>query len=358
MVPLHRRFFMLAVLLGALGVASPLRAVTYHLAADVPSTLGGTEVTPTAIALTNGTAYSLQQETGIPIGALARLMDGRWLIAPSEPVPAPGGGFWSPRDLIAVDPMGGVSLYLDGAAAGVPDGVRIDALLIAPTGELALSFDVPVTIGGGEFGPSDIVQYDGGTFLLVWDAASEVVPAYANLVGFELTSEEILMTFDVPATLGTTEALPGDLVGWQSTTSFVTFHRDPAWPPGAQLRDFVLPPPGGVVPDGQAGTVPLTITPAADGQLTLSWGDSCAPGDVDYEVYAGTVGSYFSHRPILCSTGGATSVTLAPGRGNIYYLVVSKNAYVEGSYGRRSDGTERPPATTPCVDQSLLLVCQ
>jgi len=333
-------------------------AMTYHLAVDVPAHLGGLDATPTQVVRSTAAAYALEQETGIPIGALAQLPDGRWLMAPSETAPGSGGVLYFPRDLVAVDAAGQTTPYLDGVAAGIPAGTAIDALATGPAGEVYLSFDVPTTLMGWTFGPSDIVALVGGVFTLRWDAAGKGVPAYANLVGLDATNAGLLLTFDVPVTLGATEALPGDLVIWQGTDSWVLFNRDPSWPADARLRDFALPPPGGAVPDGKGGSVPLTVRPAGGGLLLLSWDGSCAPGDTDYEVYEGVIGRFTATAPILCSTGGLTSVVIAPSSGDTFYLVVPRNALVEGSYGMRSDGTERPPSPFACLEQTQTLACQ
>ena len=74
----------------------------------------------------------------------------------------------------------------------------------------------------------------------------------------------------------------------------------------------------------------------------------------DFEIYEGAVdGAFTSHLPRLCSTGGATMAALHPSAGNTYYLVVPRNATSEGSYGLRSDGSERPPGVPACYEQAL-----
>ena len=84
----------------------------------------------------------------------------------------------------------------------------------------------------------------------------------------------------------------------------------------------------------------------------LSWDPSCAPADTDYEVYEGVLGVFYSHIERFCTTGGAFAKTLTPRAGSAYYLVVSRGSAFEGSYGRKSDGTERPPPAAACRPQS------
>ncbi|MEM7246115.1 MAG: hypothetical protein AAF533_12280 [Acidobacteriota bacterium] len=107
----------------------------------------------------------------------------------------------------------------------------------------------------------------------------------------------------------------------------------PGWAPNGGLR------PGD----------PLRIIRAVD-DLTLSWGLGCSADAIDYSVHEGLLGNWYSHESLACDTAGAiTSVTVTPGAGNRYYLVVPVTAAEEGSYGLDFAGLERPASpTTPC----------
>ncbi len=112
-------------------------------------------------------------------------------------------------------------------------------------------------------------------------------------------------------------------------------------------------PGAGAVPDGLhvPGTL-LTAHLGTGGDLTLSWGASCQTSDTDYAVYEGLMGGgYTSHASLLCSTGGASTVTLRPGVDHHYYLVVSHNGAREGGYGYDSLGVPRPAAASACLIQ-------
>lgn len=96
--------------------------------------------------------------------------------------------------------------------------------------------------------------------------------------------------------------------------------------------------------------------------LALSWDASCSGVAVDYGIYEGIIGSWYSHQPIDCTDGlGDLHETIQASSGNRYYLVVPRDlpgASREGSYGRASDGSERPRGTTVCApSQSLGLQC-
>ncbi len=112
--------------------------------------------------------------------------------------------------------------------------------------------------------------------------------------------------------------------------------------------------PAGRVPDGSgAPGTNLNLSRKPNGDLSLSWGDSCAPGDTDYEIYEGLIGDFTSHVPVTCSTGGDTEITITPPADSTYYLVVPRNAGVEGSYGKDSAGFQRPPSAMACLPQGI-----
>ena len=105
------------------------------------------------------------------------------------------------------------------------------------------------------------------------------------------------------------------------------------------------------VPFGAGGRVAGLAMARSGANLSLSWSPSCSTSDTDYAVYEGTLGSFTTHHSVVCSTSGATSATIAPSPGDAYYLVVPRTASKEGSYGRKSGGTERPAAASACAPQ-------
>ena len=91
--------------------------------------------------------------------------------------------------------------------------------------------------------------------------------------------------------------------------------------------------------------------------ITLNWGDSCVSNDVDYSVYEGCIGQWDTHVDYACSTAGQTTYTLEPYFDPTYYLVVPKSDDAEGSYGRDSNGLERPQGAGICEFQVLSPSC-
>ena len=106
---------------------------------------------------------------------------------------------------------------------------------------------------------------------------------------------------------------------------------------------------------GEAAT--LTLSRGASGQLTLRWGASCVATDTDFGVYEGQLGSFGSHVPVQCSTGGSTTATISPGGGDTYYLVTPHDGLYEGRYGTRSSGAEVPAGPTRCRPAAATTGC-
>jgi hypothetical protein len=112
--------------------------------------------------------------------------------------------------------------------------------------------------------------------------------------------------------------------------------------------------PAGAVPDGDERPGPqLLVGKGAGNEIDLVWGDSCLAGDTEYGVYEGALGSYASHLPVTCMTGGATNHSFVPSGGHRFYVVVPSNGSFEGSYGLSSAGAERAASAAACEPQSL-----
>lgn len=113
------------------------------------------------------------------------------------------------------------------------------------------------------------------------------------------------------------------------------------------------PAPSGHVPDGNlVPGAPLEVNLDPSGDLRLSWAGSCVVTDEDFGIYRGTIGAWYDHVPVTCSTGGAMSLTIPAGAGDAYFLAVPRGLR-EGSHGRDGAGLERPAGPSPCLPRSL-----
>lgn len=108
----------------------------------------------------------------------------------------------------------------------------------------------------------------------------------------------------------------------------------------------------GRVPGDLEDDPPLQLGKSG-GDITMSWTASCVPTDTDYEVYEGTIGTWTSHAPKTCSTGGSTTATITPAAGSTYYLIVPTDTANEGSYGYTGAWAERPLGTSSCHTQVI-----
>lgn len=348
---------LLVLLATAVGAAPATAAVNYYLAVDVPSKLGGSDYTTNQIVRSDSAVYVLEQAlpANAELASLHRRADGVWLFSPAHPLTL-GATTYEPRDIVSFD--GAVfAMILDGSAIGIPDDARIDSLFQHPSGGVVLSFDVPVNLAGTDYARSDLVRYNGG-FSLYFAGAAAGVPASSNIVGAAVDNTGLLVvTFDVPTRIGASDFLPGQLVQWNGV-SFTSYFIDAAWPISSQLRDFGFVAGAGTVPDGNtAPEVPLDVTHAPAAQIKLTWGASCLSSDNDYEIYEGVIGAYYSHASKFCTTAGALTKTFLPAAADSYYLVVPRNLLREGSYGRRSNGLERPAGLAACIPQLIDTTC-
>jgi hypothetical protein len=100
-----------------------------------------------------------------------------------------------------------------------------------------------------------------------------------------------------------------------------------------------VPPDAGHIDD----TLRIGWSSTQPGHLALAWQASCGAGAVDYAIYEGALGSFYSHVMADCSDdGGDRTEDYKPQAVSSYYLVVPLSSMDEGSYGVDSNGVERP----------------
>lgn len=231
---------LLAVLLAV--ATSPARA-EYFLTPDSPTALAGTVWDPFDIVRNDAGTFTLEMAlpAGTAVDATHRRDAGDWLISVSEPAPL-GGVFYDPRDIVRYDGST-FTLLFNGAAAGIPAVANVDAVFLqgGDAGDLILSFDVPVTIGGAAYEPADLVRYHAGAFSLYFDAsaATPPIPPSANLVEADERGGKLLLSFDVPTKLGSTTFMPGQVVSWSGSAFAVRF-QVAGWPAASAMTGLSL----------------------------------------------------------------------------------------------------------------------
>jgi hypothetical protein len=260
--------------------------------------------------------------------------------------------------VIRYDPIGGVySVFFSGGGAGVPVGSQVDAAFLngGDTADLILSFDVPTTIGATTYDPADLVRWAGGSFSLFFDAsaAGPGIGTETDVTGADRRGTLDVITFDIPTTIAPPTYLPGELVSWNGG-AFASFYLDPLWPIESRVDAMsFLPDPGSVPP-----TMTVVKSTITAGDLTLSWSPATSVGGEDYGIYEGTIGSFYSHTSIDCTdNGGDLTEEVTPSAGDRYYLVVPLNPNDEGSYGKDSGPSERPVGNPGRCRPTQALAC-
>ncbi len=341
-------------------VAGPATvAQTLLVSPDVPTTLGSAAGDETvlggevAAATLSGTLGSRTAFPGDPaVVALHREIDGSWLLAFEVPF-THAGATYLPGDIVRFDGAA-YSTAVSAAALGLPPGVGVDALAVPPGGSgLLLSFDAPVELGGAMREPADIVLRDAGAYATVFDASAvpDLAAHGADTIGVAPVPGAPgvwTLAFDVPVYpgLGAGSGLPAIVPGMLGTWDGATLTAGPAiagWSIASLVDALAYPPPT----TGVGATLRLGRT---TGAVQLAWQPDCSAGALDYAVYRGTLGIWNDHAPETCTTDGAPAWSGGEPDGDAYYLVVPTNTWTEGSYGRSSDGLERPPSPSACLD--------
>jgi hypothetical protein len=129
---------------------------------------GGATFLPADLVRFAGGLYTPAPILTIPGGPAVDAIEkmdkpGNWLFS-IEAASDLGGMLASPadpRDVIRRDSAAVYSLFFCGAGAGIPDGSNVDALALegGDSGQLLVSFDVPTTIGAATFDPADLVRF-------------------------------------------------------------------------------------------------------------------------------------------------------------------------------------------------------
>jgi len=115
----------------------------------------------------------------------------------------------------------------------------------------------------------------------------------------------------------------------------------------------------GRVPDAVAQPGQQLKGSKSGGSVKLDWNPACSFRANDSAIYQGTIGIWYSHAKLACSTSNATTSTFPPGAGDVYFLVVPRDGQSEGSYGVTSSGAEIPPApvANQCAGQVMPINC-
>ncbi|MEO1368038.1 MAG: hypothetical protein AAFX50_12760 [Acidobacteriota bacterium] len=135
------------------------------------------------------------------------------LFAVDQPVSF-GGQLVTPRDVASSD-GNVITLALDGAALGVARGVGVDAVTLSSAGDLVVSFDTALELGGLLVNDEDLVAVGGGPPTVVFDGSLAGVPP-----GIDLDAAHFLDATALAASFDGTFELAGTVVDDEDVAVF------------------------------------------------------------------------------------------------------------------------------------------
>lgn len=156
----------------------------------------------------------------------------------------PAGSPAEPRDVVRFDPSTvSFSVFFDGSANSVPDGVAIDAVAANASDQLLLSFDTTVSLPGvGAVDDEDLVRFASGSYSMEYNGSVFSIPAELDLDAAHRvkSSNSLLLSFDSSGSVGGVafddeDVLAFDMVALTYAMHFDGSTSDPTDWPAADL---------------------------------------------------------------------------------------------------------------------------
>jgi hypothetical protein len=129
--------------------------------------------------------------------------NGDQLLSFDTTVELPGAVVVEPGDVARYDGAN-YSVEFDASAEGISSGVATDAVSETAGGDLILSFDTTVDLGGLTVDDEDLVSFDGATFALVFDGSANGVATGLDLDAVHRigSNAHLIISFDTSGTVG------------------------------------------------------------------------------------------------------------------------------------------------------------
>jgi hypothetical protein len=245
---------------------------------------------------------------------------------------------------VSFDGIGGLIAYRDANNDGVADATSIFLADASPYGNIIAHRPGEVFAGNIVLGQIDrIVDRDG-------DGVADSITPYTTglsldaFSGLAFDDQDVLYAVDGADRILALPDDDGDGVADRQVQFSPLI-------PGLTGIAFGQGPPGAVSLPGSFH--PVGVTRSGSG-LRLTWEDQGQTVPA-YNIYEGTIGSWYSHSPLLCGVtgtadgGGNRFLDITPtGTANHYYLVTASDACGEGSAGRGKNGQRRPMPNGTC----------
>jgi hypothetical protein len=194
-------------LVGAHGAGAQPSLSSASVSPDVTVELSGTTFADEDVAVDDLVGVVVPASLGsLPenaaVTAYHLLDDGDQLFAIDTAVELPGPLVVERRDVVRYDGAS-YTLEFDGSAWGVPDGAAVDAVSMTELGQLLLSFDTTVQLGGDVANDEDVVGWDGASFWLALDGSFLGIAEALDVDGIhDLQDNRGALSFDGSGSIG------------------------------------------------------------------------------------------------------------------------------------------------------------
>ena len=270
------------------GAETPPQAQTVILATMGGATLGGlsftdkdlaeyTPATDTATLFLDGVALSVANDFDA-----VHVLDNGHLVLSSVGEITLGGVTAQNEDLIDYDPVADTATMLfDGSTLFSGGSTDVSAVHVMDNGNLILTNEYPVTLGGLAFGPTDIIQYDpvADTATMFLNSGVSGATQWINAVHV-FANGNIVMSAEVNDTIGGLSVTPDDLIEYDPAAGTASPFFDGAL--FSSEEDVRAAHVTGLEPPAKTHNVllvvgdPLSLTPqqVLKRDLIESWGHS------------------------------------------------------------------------------------
>ena len=239
-------------ILALLFIWAPIASAEISLSPDVSVDLGGGFVVASdeAVLDSGGVFYLENRLPPLPANVgLSGLFDENGDVLFSiDSAAVVEGVFVEPRDVARYDGTT-ISLELDGSAAGIPDGAKIDAIVVgAINGFLLLSLDVSARLGSLDVDDEDLFRLTPSP-LMIFDGSAEGIDPGLDLNAAAVVPSlpnEGLVSFDGGGIAGGVSFEDEDVLTWNlSSGAFGMLHDGSDAFPGFEVADVTaVPEPG------------------------------------------------------------------------------------------------------------------
>jgi hypothetical protein len=163
----------------------------------------------------------------------------------------PGPLTAAPGDVVRYDGTT-YTLEFDSEAEGIPHGVSTDAVSQTLAGKLLLSFDTTVDLGSFTAEDEDLVEFDGGSFALVFDGSAAGLDANLDLNGaHDRFAGFLALSFDSSGQVGGIDFDDEDVLQYDSGAGtwslLVDYSAVQASAPPVDAHAIAVPEPGALL---------------------------------------------------------------------------------------------------------------